>query len=311
MGALSERVRLALKGRRRAKRGYAAVGTAAGLAVLAVAAMSVRTIIRNTDWADNTTLAIATARDNPRSAKACYWAGPVLAMNPDRKWTDVGEMLFKRSAEEYPTFNMSYWELAKLYGRRNELAKSALNLAKANECSSGDPDMRAAVWGIQADFRATPQAKYMAEIEQQIREKPEEASGYFARSLVDLAKSDLAAAKLDLRAALTRNGEFHEAAYQLGMVELKSPGDEEDGIHTLKVYLNNVTTSYEAYCTAAEQLLTLDPTRFPAALDDAEQDIRVANSLVTEASRDAAALHPEECTAAPACRAVGRNVAAS
>ena len=256
--------------------------TAAGLAAVAVVAMSVRTIIRNTDWADNTTLAIATARDNPRSAKACYWAGTVLAMSPDRKWADVGELLFKRSAEQYPTFSLPYWELAKLYGRRNELAKSALYLAKATEYSSGDPDLRVAVRSIQADFRRIPEGKYMGEIEQRIREKPEDASGYFARSLVELAKSDVAGAKRDLRAALTHDGTFHEAAYQLALVELKSPGDEEHGIHTMKVYLNNVTTSYEAYCTAAESLLNLDSSRFPTALADAEQDIQAATALVTE-----------------------------
>ena len=217
--------------------------SAAALAAVAVVAMSVRTIIRNTDWADNTTLAIATARDNPRSAKACYWAGTVLAMNSDPKWADVGEMLFKRSAEEYPTFSLSYWELAKFYGRRHELAKSALFLAKSAEYSSGDPDLRMATRSIQTDFRVVPEKEFMGAIEQYIREKPEDASGYFARSLVELGKGKVADAKSDLRTALTHDGSFHEAAYQLALLELKSPGEEALGIHTLNVYLTNVSTS--------------------------------------------------------------------
>ena len=256
--------------------------SAAALATAAVVAMSVRTIIRNTDWADNTTLAIATARDNPRSAKACYWAGTILAMNPDPKWAAVGEMLFKRSAEEYPSFNMSYWELAKFYGRHHELAKSALYLSRAVECSSGDPDMRIATQSIQTDFRVVPEKDYMGAIEQHIQEKPDDASGYFARSLVAQAKGKNEDAKRDLRAALAHDGMYHEAAYQLALLELKSPGEEPKGIHTLQVYLKNVTTSYEAYCTAAESLLNLDPVKFPGALQDAERDINIANSMVTE-----------------------------
>jgi hypothetical protein len=246
-----------------------------------VVAISVRTIIRNTDWVDNTTLAIATARDNPRSAKACYWAGTILGMSTDRKWSDVGEMLFKRSVEQYPTFSLSYWELAKLYGRRNELAKSALYLSAAAEFSSGDPELRAAIRGIQADFRMIPAEKYKADLDRQIQERPG-AAAYFARALAELAQSKNEDAKNDLRDALLKNVSFHEAAYQLALLQLKTPGLEEQGIHTMKMYLKNVTGSYEAYCSVAESLLALDPVRFPAALDDAEHYVGEARALAQE-----------------------------
>ena len=256
--------------------------SAAGLAALLVVGMSVRTIIRNTDWADNTTLAIATARDNPRSAKACYWAGTILAMNPDRKWSDVGEMLFKRSVEQYPTFSLSYWELAKLYGRRNELAKSAAlpvggRGIQQRRPGTADGDSRHPVGlsrdsGRQvhcghgpADPRKTERggilcegARRAGEIkERRCKERP--AGGDCCTTLPSTRR---------------------RSSWRL--LQLKTPGLEEQGIHTLKVYLNNVTGSYEANCTVAETLLALDPVRFPAAVDDAEQDIREAMRLAQE-----------------------------
>ncbi|MGN6371106.1 MAG: hypothetical protein ACTHN5_22860 [Phycisphaerae bacterium] len=251
----------------------------AAIAAVAVIAMSVRTVIRNTDWADNTTLAIATARDNPRSAKACYWAGTVLAMNGDRKWSDVGEMLLKKAAKEYPAFPLSYWELAKLYARRNDLGKSAIYLAKSAEFSSGDPMVRIAIKGILPDFVRTPEEKYMPAIETHLKQHPEDAYGYFARALVELAKSHESAATLDLEASLQHDHSFHEAAFQLALLELKS-GQELEGIRKLNVYMDHVR-SYEPLCSVAESLLTLDPIKFPAAVDDAERALYAAKTVIS------------------------------
>jgi protein O-mannosyl-transferase len=252
---------------------------AAAIAVLAVVAMSWRTIVRNTDWADNTTLAIATARDNPRSAKACFWAGVVLATNPDRKWSDVGEMLFKRAMEEYAGYPSSYWELAKLYARRNELGRSALYLAQAAEANSGDGVVRSALAGICDDFRKNSEMNYMPEIEAHLKQHPEDAYGYFARALVEIALSRDAAAMTDLKAALKRDRSFHEAAFQLGVLELKS-GKEMDGIRLLDVYMSHVS-SYDSNVAVAKALLEVDPVKFPVAVDDADRALRTAKELIT------------------------------
>ena len=94
--------------------------------------MSWRTVIRNTDWQDNIPLSIASARDNLRSAKACYWAGITLVNAAPQPWMEeFGEKLLERAATLYPEYGESYWELAKYWGRKQEFVKSVELLAKA------------------------------------------------------------------------------------------------------------------------------------------------------------------------------------
>ena len=104
--------------------GYVLVGASVGLFV--------RTAIRNTDWHDNITLAIATGRDNPRSAKACYWAGSVLANQGPLPWmTEFGAQIAGAFFGAVPdVFGRAIGNWRSI-GQKKELGRSTINLAHA------------------------------------------------------------------------------------------------------------------------------------------------------------------------------------
>ncbi len=58
----------------------------AALAALVLGAMLVRTVRRNPVWHNNISIALATAQDNPNSARNCAWAGTVLIANTKAHW---------------------------------------------------------------------------------------------------------------------------------------------------------------------------------------------------------------------------------
>ncbi len=106
---------------------------------------SYRTIVRNPDWHDNISLALATAQGNPNSAKACGWAGQVLVGETKEQWTkDFGESLLQRTIELYPTMGSAYWDLTKYYFRENRVADALIMMGKAARYHGGTLEMRRA-----------------------------------------------------------------------------------------------------------------------------------------------------------------------
>ena len=140
--------------------------------------MSCRTVIRNTDWADNVTLAIATGRDNPRSSKACFWAGTVLIVADRPDYVKIGKELLERSNELYPQFGPAHLALAEYYGRQGDFGHALIALAHTAREEPATHTTRFALAGIFSNLQAAGPESYMPALEAYQAEHPDDESIY-------------------------------------------------------------------------------------------------------------------------------------
>jgi len=233
-------------------------------------AMTIRTYVRNTDWEDNIHLAIATARDNPQSAKACFWAGNILAgPTAPPQFRKFGKELLHRSIELYPTYGEAYFELAKDHRLDQDLPESVINLAQAAQYGPGKSDIRAGLDAIVPDLKLRKPDEYMPALLKNQADHPDAAAAKLAVALAYFAQEKYPEAQAACTEALRLDGHFHEAACELAVISLAS-GNRQQAIEMLLQYVSHVRGNAGVRFTLASTFLSLDPVKNPGAYARAE-----------------------------------------
>ena len=272
------------------RRAIATRVTALLLLTAALGAMGYRTYVRNTDWTDNITLAVATGRDNPASAKACLWAGSMLVVANDPKYSDFGRSLLERAADLYPNVADIYWELAKDYGRHNDVGNSLIYLARVARLSPGTHNLQTALEGIRADLKRIDPDSYMPTLEKFRDKNPELAESYFALAVALHARGkwDLAdeAAQKALQLGERHNGDggdhFHEAAAEIALIRFDR-GQTQEAISMYRQYVMRLHRSIDARCTMACMLIS-GANKHPDWLVEAEYNLNRADEIESQNS---------------------------
>jgi tetratricopeptide (TPR) repeat protein len=256
------------------------------LLVVALGLMSWRTYVRNTDWADNITLAIATGRDNPNSAKSCLWAGSmlVIAANPD--YPEIGRGLLERSASLYPNVSDTCWELAKYYGRKGDLALSLIYVAQAARIEPGSHNLHLAIQGLLADLKRNSPDTYMPELEKYAQENPQRPESYFALAVAyhaqgkwDLAEKNAGEALVEgEKTPIEQGSHFFEATAELAAI-LYDRGKIDEAVKMYRPFVMHINRSVNARCTMAQMLLSQDPAAHPNAIQEAQMNLDRAQAI--------------------------------
>jgi tetratricopeptide (TPR) repeat protein len=245
----------------------------AALVIAASAAMFARTVVRNRDWHDNINLALATGANNPDSAKACYWAGIILAADGREKWmVDYGGTLLKRSVTLFTTYGDLYWELAKYYGRQNDLVNSTINITKAAHWSPGTAPIRYALVALCDDFRRNPTSAYLPQLTAYRDQHPNEPESHLALAIALRAQKRFDEAEKECLAAIKLDPVFHEAGSQLALIRFDE-GKTDEAIDTLRRYVTRISFCFGARCEMAKALMDLDPKTHPTAFVEAQHNI--------------------------------------
>jgi tetratricopeptide (TPR) repeat protein len=248
--------------------------------------MGVRTWVRNTDWQDNIPLAIATARDNPMSAKACHWAGSVLIFSQDPAHVKFGKELLERAIELYPDFAPPHWEIAKYHGRMQQLALSLIHLCRAVRLDPGTRDTRIALSGIRDDLRRADPATFMPQLEANLAQRPDDETAHLALAIALHAQGKYADAETHAARAIELGkgtspigyDQYHEAAAELATIRFDA-GQQAAGIALFREYVIHVRNSVMARCNMASMLIELDPVKFPFAFAEAQMNLDRAQAI--------------------------------
>jgi tetratricopeptide (TPR) repeat protein len=249
------------------------------MAAVAAALMCVRTVTRNTDWAGNIPLSIASARDNLGSAKTCYWAGMTMVTDGPEPWMkEFGAGLLKRAVMLYPGFGDSYFELAKYYGRKQELATSLYYLGKAAENEPGSQPVRFAIGSVERDLASRQQESYMPELEACEKEHDNDGASEFVVALAYVGQKKWDLAKEQCEKILKKEPHFHETGALLATIEHET-GHGEEAVVTLRTYVMNVPFALDARCQLAQYLMEEDGAKHPHALDEAGMNLDKAAQL--------------------------------
>ncbi len=112
------------------RRGYGRAVAAACL--VAVVALSVRTVVRNGVWSSNASLALNDARVNPDSAKLHAGAGIAAFDLGERR---RAEEAFRRAVEIYPDYAQVHFNLGQLLREEDRHAEAIEHLARAASLS--------------------------------------------------------------------------------------------------------------------------------------------------------------------------------
>ena len=144
---------------------------------------------------DNVTLAIASARDNPYSAKSCVWAGSVL-VRPDspEQYKAFGEELLRQTQpiELYPNYGEAYFESGQDRRRlQQHLATSLIYLAHAALVAPAKAISAPGLDAIKPDLLDHTPDSYMPELLQNAADHPTEASPQLALAVAAYAHGDL------------------------------------------------------------------------------------------------------------------------
>lgn len=270
-------------------RGWDAVGAlptcrilrTAGAVALTVAcvAMSVRTIVRNPDWKDNIHLALATAADNPGSAKACFWAGSILIHQQQQPaWVSLAVWLLEESVRMRPDYGAAHFELAKYYGRQQQFAKSYLWLCQSARWQSGTQETRLVLQAVKDDLKKQKPESYLPAIEEYLRAHPQDPSGYLAKGVALTTLGRLDEAERVLQDGLALAPGFWEMRAEYGLLKHKR-GDAEGAVALLKPYVMTVRLNVEARIELARALMDLDPKKFPDAMREAQYNLQRAGQM--------------------------------
>ncbi len=269
-----------------ARRAQVAIAAGAALLLVAFIAMSRLTWVRNTDWADNITLAIATCRDNPQISKACAFAGTQLLLSDRSDLRTLGVSLLKRSAELAPDFPTPFWELAKYYGRTHDFVDSVIYFCKTARLDPGSRMSHDAAQAIFTDMKTRKPETYMPDLEAYQKAHPEDEAIYFALTLAYHAQGKFDLAESTARRALDLGGAsqqdtfiaYHEVGAELASIRLDK-GDIDSALSEYRAYVHNMSGSAEAHCTFAAALLTLDTAKYPFAPTEAGINIEIAKKI--------------------------------
>jgi hypothetical protein len=282
------RLSLAGAGMRR----HAAVGSLVLVLAAPVAQMARLTWRRNADWADNITLAISTARDNPESAKACSWAGAVLTVADRPDYVLFGKTLIERAIELAPNFGDARWALAKYYGVRHDLGNSAIWIAQGARLDPGSHIACAAAPALIEEMQTARPESYMPVVEAYAAEHPQDpaahlalAFGWHAQKEFDRA-ADCARKAITLadRARVNGYDQYHEAAAELARIWFDR-GWVEQAADKYGLYVAYMNKSVDAHCTFATMLLAVDLKAHPGALDAAEATLALGARIDPQNSR--------------------------
>ena len=242
-------------------------------------AMSVRTYYRNTDWQSNLHLAIATARDNPGSAKACFWAGSVLVNQaPREEWVQLGLRLLHDAVDMRKDFGNAYFELAKYYGRRQEFNDSFLWLCRAAQWQGGLMETRMALREVKNDLKRLDDKTYMPAVDAYLKEHPKDPAGYLARGMAQAARGQTKEADATFVRGLELDPHFVEMRFEYGLLK-RDEGDLPAAMFNLRVYNMTISYNVEARLDLARVLMTMDPKTYPFALAEADMNLTKAEGM--------------------------------
>ena len=245
----------------------------------ALVALSARTVVRNPDWQNNVQMALATAIANPSSAKACIWAGQTLLMETTAPQTHaLGEQLLQRAIVLYPTMGQSYWELSKYYVRQKKYDQVLIYLSQAALYDGGRYKIRFALRCTHADLARWPIDDIYPVMEKHVRDHPADPTAHLAFSLILQARQRHTEARGHLLQALGLAPNFHEAAAELGALELRL-GNTPLAVKLLRNYVITIPLNLEARCQLADALMQLDPHQFPDALREADMNLTRAATI--------------------------------
>jgi len=105
-----------------------------GLFCVIAFALGIRTIIRNTDWKNQDSLWLASARTSPSSHQNHNNLGDMYGRHGD---LDKAEEEFKKAIELQPNYADAYHNLANIYLQKEEFKKAIENYHKAVEINPG------------------------------------------------------------------------------------------------------------------------------------------------------------------------------
>jgi protein O-mannosyl-transferase len=253
------------------------VGAGIVLPAVLVLGMGWRSRVRNTDWEDNVHLAISTARDNPRSGKACSWAGTELVFSDRPEYVEFGKELLDRAIELSPDYPQARWEVAKYHARRREMGLAAVCVAQAARIDPGSHMARTCIPEVTAEMSRMAPEQYMPDIEAYQREHPEDEAGYLALALGYHAQRKYEEAGANARKALDMGkhvrpdgfDQYHEAGAELASIWFDS-GRQREAADKYRVYVTFMQRSVDAHMEFARMLAKLDPVENPKALEEAE-----------------------------------------
>lgn len=248
------------------------------LALALIILLAWRTIVRNPDWADNESLAISTARDNPHSAKALGWAGQVLVNLQQPQWTEFGESLLQKAIALYPHYAPPYWNLAKSCHSRGETGAAMIYIARMALGEGGSTTTHGIILRIRDELRHDPIHTYAPALEAARQEHPQDPVVYLALAWSYRAQGQDDAADEALVHALQLRPDYAEATAELGQLRLER-GDAPSAVQYLTQYAQRTTRNPEARCQMAFALMKLDVNLYPRCLDEADRAIQLVQAL--------------------------------
>lgn len=251
------------------------------LAVLVITLCGWRTYTRNPDWANNETLAISTARDNPHSAKALAWAGGVLMVADQPQWHEFASTLLIKAVELYPAFAPPYLDLAHYYYDQDQEGLAMIYLARVALADGGHPNVRDSILRFREQMRKESLDQYLRAAQEWQKQHPQDPAGFLALGWCYRAQGKPAEAEAALTQALTLKPEFDEAGAEMGLLLLER-GDAVNAVPLLRHYALRANRSAEARCQVAFALLKLDPLQYPNALEEAQNALNSALKLDPE-----------------------------
>jgi hypothetical protein len=244
--------------------------------------MTYRTAVRNTDWQSNVALALSTARDNPNSAKGCYWAGNILVTQAPEPWMeDFGAELLKHAAGLYPTYGDPLLALAKYSALRGDTPRAVCYLSKAARLRGGTRDIRAGLAAVKSDLQKIPLEELNEKIDAEFADGTDEASHALARGMALISHGRNVDGEATLEQALLRDGNFMEAACELALLRLDM-GKTDDGVLLLRRYVMAARYNPDTRCLLAQALMEQDPAKYPRALDEAQMNLEKAQTLIND-----------------------------
>jgi tetratricopeptide (TPR) repeat protein len=188
---------------------------------LLVAALGVRTVLRNGDWRTNFTLFLATARAAPESARAHSNLG---AQYMDQGKLDIASTEFQTALRIFPDFPdaLEFYGLAQSRQGHNEEARQLLERA-FSLTQKGN---------LAYDYRAVNLAAHLIKIgedkegltilDDAIREEPRNARAWSNRAVIHYRRGELALARTDAQTALRLDAMNLQARNVLGAMDAAS-----------------------------------------------------------------------------------------
>jgi tetratricopeptide (TPR) repeat protein len=190
--------------------------------VIVVAAFAARTVIRNRDWRDNSTLYAAAVRDVPGSAKAHFLRGNIYL---GENQFELARAEFKRALEIYPEFPDTIEAMGLLESRTGNQTAAVADFEKALQMSDRknmDFDYMAVNLAA-ALLQAGRTDDALTLLDRETSDSPKYARAWSNRAVVHLQRSELAAARSDAESALRLDPQNSQAHGVLNKLNSLTP----------------------------------------------------------------------------------------